>query len=314
VVAESVLAEFLPASIDVAGGIRLVRTGPPPFPEAFVFQTVEALTDDAPVATLDASQLAGLQPSWVPPGMVVHCGHAGSTLLCRALEAAAPVATFREPDVLGDVHELQPTQRRAAQDVAVLGQFAWMAAAAGRRAVVKLPSHAAGLVAELPPEIPVLTVGLLRDPVRVVERFLAAPPLWLLDELAVDGRHPFPATSADLPRGPFVARHLANRWTAVVDAVDALDPAAVVAYDDLVERPAPTVRRVVSHLEIGADDGPAFDRAVVAVARSDAKSGRPWSGDVTPAPLTEEERSAVDEATAASRGRAEELCGRELAR
>lgn len=277
------LAEFLPVAAD-AGEVHLVRSGPPPFEHAFLSQTIAALDPSAPRIAIEADALRTLQPEPGPVGLIVHCSRCGSTLLCRLLEAAGPVATFREPDAL--VHTALADPRTAP---ALIAQYAWLARSAGRAPVIKLPSTGHVLLDHLQPPSSTAVVGVVRHPVPVVASLIADPPEWLVRRSA---------GAQDVERAVEIAT---DSWVDAAARIVGLAPRAqLVTYRELVQRPQATVARVLGATGVAADTRSSrFD----ATRDVDAKRGGRWSPVPTVPGIERTMRSTILERTAEMRSR-----------
>lgn len=309
-VGPAALAEFLPERFTSDGSLRLVRTGPPPFGEPFLVETLARCREAAaPSVTLLPGKLIALQPQVERPQLIAHSGRCGSTLLCRLLDSTGSVATFREPDILVDAVRIVPQESAPDGLSAALAQFVWMAQSVHRRALVKLPSHALDLLSAIGSgdRRPIF---LVRHPVPVVGRVLSSPPAWLLRDLDSIGVLPFPDAPVRLVGDPEVLHRVVGHWNAFADTLlDRAPEALVVSYDELVEDPNGVTRSCLRYL--GIDGSP---EGLDEVAARHAKSGDPWvAGGVDgTVDLRPEDIDIVVALTARRRERIEAVLGRTL--
>lgn len=246
------LTRFLPDGL-TARTIEMVEAPRPPFPEPFLHETLAEIVPGTARLRIEAAALRARLPRPEPVGLILHTGRSGSTLLCRMLEQAAPIVTFREPEVVGQAaaspyaRELVPT---------IVGHYAWVAAAHGRRAFLKLPSHAHQLLAELqpPPSTPVTI--LLRHPLDVAASMVADRPAWL--DPSADERTVTDAAAAV--------------WNAIAAIADAHPKAVVLTHGTLLADPDACVRRVAAAAGIDVPLEPVQERLL----HLDAKTSAPW--------------------------------------
>lgn len=230
-----------------------------------------------------------------PPlaAFVVHVGRTGSTLLCRALDAAGPVVTFREPLVFADllgwdgVTTVPPTVVRP-----LAAAFETWARGRGCRGVVKLTStasrHATALARALPESRP---VAIVRDPVAVVTSMVASPPPWADDFVGSFRARARLAASYTRGVDDAVATATAS-WCRSVDGILALHksgPITIIAYGALVGDLVSTVTRILADSSVALDREP--PSSLTALATSDAKDRS--SEHRSPAPLPESEVDRV---------------------
>jgi hypothetical protein len=276
VVTDHAVSKLLPAAIDRRGFIELLESPPPPFAEGFIAETLAAIVaaDQSAVRTrIRSSTLLSFQPDRPPPtGVIAHVGRCGSTLLCRMLDATGAVATFREPEVLIDA-ALLDDEIVGDAIAAIVGQYAWMANAAARTAVVKLPSHVHMLLDRLAPPARAARVFVIRHPVPVVASLINSPPHWLLRVLAEHGQQGDEDRRTVNPTAAAI-EILADHWNGFVDSMANLGSApygVTLTYGELVSNPARTVNRVAGVVGFADDD---TDSAISSVLGRDAKSGR----------------------------------------
>lgn len=267
---EHVLARYVPVGV-TGPTVALADLGAVPFEEAFLIETVAA-SQGRPIG-LSIEALADRQRAPSPIVVIAHTGRSGSTLLCRMLDGSGALASYREPEALLDALDAHGPWGASV----VLAQLAWHAGAQGRRAAVKLPSHAHHLLRTAPPPPSTSVVILVRDPVEVASSVLADPPAWL----------------GPVGRAEALERVVAV-WNGVADlAADPyLDP-LVVRYPDLVAQPEHTLAAVLAHAGVAGSVAEA-----AAWHQRDAKSARPWPGPRPPV-LDARERTLVRAATAA---------------
>jgi hypothetical protein len=286
-VKEHALAGFLPVHA-YNDEIHLVRTGPPPFTEPFLDQTIAGLEESAPRTTIRADALRSLQPDPGPVGIIVHCGRCGSTLLCRLLEAAGPVLTFREPNTL--VNSAMDDPRVASS---LIAQYAWMARAIGRTPFVKLPSTGHVVFDQLRPPPTAILVGLVRHPVPVVASLVADPPAWLLHQSS---------GPPDLESRVDVA---IQSWTAAAARIERIaSTGLLITYGELRRQPAHVVTRVLEAAGVLSDTR---SNEFHATTQIDAKDGGRWSPSPPRSAIKGTHRDSILERTAGLRSRLAQL-------
>jgi hypothetical protein len=138
-----------------------------------------------PVASVALASETADESATAPAAFVVHTGRCGSTLLMNLLAAHPHVLAFREPEPVmplldGSARLDGDEQRRAVLGLdAVVRAYGAVAAAVGRRAVVKLASPCSSLAPALAARFPSTPiVGLWRDPIESVASSLAGPAGW----------------------------------------------------------------------------------------------------------------------------------------
>lgn len=296
------LEEWFPVAVR-PDGLLLRHTGPLPFPEAFVDETIAGAPTDAALVRFDDLGAVLAPPS--PMGLMVHTGRCGSTLLCRLLDASAAVATIREPAIVWQAAE--SGDRAPTAVAAVMGYFVSMGAAVDRRVVVKLSSIESELLARLAPPPTARLIGVVRNPVEVIGRLRVGAPKWLVDLIC---RHEAMA-EADLAShrdadgaipSALVEPHLAELcrlWNVTADVVLASgDAACTVGFRRLLDAPVDTVDLVLRHLGVRRT---AADDAFAPILGRHAKTGAPIGSTGAASGLPASMSDAVREATRARR-------------
>jgi hypothetical protein len=249
----------LPVDVDAdRDEVTLLDIDPATFDphEPFLVMTVERLGADG--ATLRRAPTSALADATTdadaPVAFVAHTGRCGSTLLTNLLATRRDVMVFREPDAVTGA--LEPMVRHRDDEAAatrldaVVRAYAAVAAACGRRAVVKLSSPTASLAPVLADRFPTVPfVGVWREPAETVASFLAMAAPWAarLYEPAEHQARWWPDL-AEREDGPLTAvRFFARCWNSAATGLAALpaDRRRLLAYPELTTAATSTPDQLV---------------------------------------------------------------------
>jgi len=261
----------VPVSIDLRRGqIELADLTSATFEEPFFRDTVERTRRERPdqlplMVDLPNFLLRAGSCQAPPDALVFHVGRCGSTLLTNMLVRGGDYIAVKEPDIVNQLAAawLISTDEQRRQVEFVTGAVVRILLGAidsPRRRILKLAAWNVQMATALLTMFPTAAAAFVfRSPYETVASQLHKAPAWLdiLDAPRSTQARYFPSI-AEIPGGERVSPTVlfAHAWRSAVEATRPVPAGRLVyiSYDNLVEQPAVTLRRLLHHWGRPHDD------------------------------------------------------------